>query len=398
MVERDKNHPCVIMWSLGNESGVRANLRRWPPGRARATRRGRSTTRATRRSDVYSRMYPSHEEIEAIGRDGARPSCCASTGTRWVTGLVDWPTTRRCSSATRAARAVSSGSGSTTLCGARRSFAYGGDFGEHARRQLLRRRAGVPRPAPSPGLLELKKVFEPMRITGAGGRMRVETAHVPRPGIPAFRRRIEVGGRGVASGDCGRSLPAAAVADSSCRSCRRGRASRGSRSGARRRHEVARGRIAVLRPKADGSRRAKRPRSGRPAGGSAISGWTYGAHRTTTTNPRSATCRARTDWTGCGAGAVSFPTRGAHRATASQPPAPTRRADSVTSTAMDGGLALWVKIVPDRRWDFPLPRLSAPSVVAAPTASNDSPRPSEAYPDNGSPPGSAPSADRRRRC
>ena len=26
MVERDKNHACVIMWSLGNESGFGANF------------------------------------------------------------------------------------------------------------------------------------------------------------------------------------------------------------------------------------------------------------------------------------------------------------------------------------------------------------------------------------
>ena len=38
-VERDKNHPSVIMWSLGNEAGTGANLERtWPRGSAAATR------------------------------------------------------------------------------------------------------------------------------------------------------------------------------------------------------------------------------------------------------------------------------------------------------------------------------------------------------------------------
>jgi beta-galactosidase len=37
-VERDKNHPCVIMWSLGNEAGTGAISRRWRRGSAAATR------------------------------------------------------------------------------------------------------------------------------------------------------------------------------------------------------------------------------------------------------------------------------------------------------------------------------------------------------------------------
>ena len=47
MAQRDKNHPSVILWSLGNESGLRPQ----PRGRGRlaaptTTRAGRSTTRA----------------------------------------------------------------------------------------------------------------------------------------------------------------------------------------------------------------------------------------------------------------------------------------------------------------------------------------------------------------
>ena len=46
MVERDKNHPSIILWSLGNESGYGPNHEPPPAGSARATRRGRCTTKA----------------------------------------------------------------------------------------------------------------------------------------------------------------------------------------------------------------------------------------------------------------------------------------------------------------------------------------------------------------
>lgn len=71
MVERDKNHPSIIMWSLGNEAGVGRNLA------AMADEiRGRDATRplhyegdqASLDVDVWSRMYASHAEVEAIGQ------------------------------------------------------------------------------------------------------------------------------------------------------------------------------------------------------------------------------------------------------------------------------------------------------------------------------------------
>ena len=69
-VERDKNHPCVVIWSLGNEAGTGRNLaamaqwvRRRDPERP-VHYEGDYTGQYT---DVYSRMYPSLVEVEAIG-------------------------------------------------------------------------------------------------------------------------------------------------------------------------------------------------------------------------------------------------------------------------------------------------------------------------------------------
>lgn len=73
MVERDKHHPSVIMWSLGNESDDGENLaamaewiRQRDPSRPihyEGDRRGLYT-------DVYARMYPALEEIAAWQGDG----------------------------------------------------------------------------------------------------------------------------------------------------------------------------------------------------------------------------------------------------------------------------------------------------------------------------------------
>lgn len=79
MVERDKNHPCIVIWSLGNESGFGENHRKMA-----AWTKGRDDTRLihyerifshectdiykgqkdTECLDVYSRMYPPISWIE----------------------------------------------------------------------------------------------------------------------------------------------------------------------------------------------------------------------------------------------------------------------------------------------------------------------------------------------
>ncbi|ALO98351.1 Beta-galactosidase [Streptomyces hygroscopicus subsp. limoneus] len=81
-VERDKNHPSIVMWSLGNEAGTGSNLAAMSAWvHARDTERpvhyeGDHTGEYT---DVYSRMYASVPEIERIGADGARSALAHCT-------------------------------------------------------------------------------------------------------------------------------------------------------------------------------------------------------------------------------------------------------------------------------------------------------------------------------
>ncbi|WP_329535574.1 DUF4981 domain-containing protein [Streptomyces sp. NBC_01450] len=187
MVERDKNHPSVIMWSLGNESGTGRNLAAMSEWiRARDPRRliHYEGDWSCAYVDVYSRMYASHEEVELIGRREEKPLDDPELDAR-----------RRAMPFIQCeyAHAMGNGPGGLTeyqrlfetyerLQGGfvwewidhglrtqdaegREFFAYGGDFGEtlhdgnFCADGLL-----FPDRSPSPGLLEYKKVIEPVGI------------------------------------------------------------------------------------------------------------------------------------------------------------------------------------------------------------------------------------------
>jgi beta-galactosidase len=75
-VERDKNHPSVIMWSLGNESGSGQNLAamaNWARARDISRPLHYEHDWTVPDVDVYSRMYADHAEVALIGTRSEPP-------------------------------------------------------------------------------------------------------------------------------------------------------------------------------------------------------------------------------------------------------------------------------------------------------------------------------------
>ncbi|GGV30302.1 glycoside hydrolase family 2 TIM barrel-domain containing protein [Streptomyces griseoflavus] len=188
MVERDKNHPSVVMWSLGNEAGTGRGLTAmagWIHGRDPSRPVHYEGDFGCRDTDVYSRMYLSHTDLEraARGLDG---------GTRRRRGLP----VILC----EYAHAMGNGPGGLReyqelferygrLQGGfvwewidhgvehpELGYAYGGDFGEELHDgNFVCDGLVFPDRTPSPGLTEYKKVIEPVRIEAGGtdGTVRV---------------------------------------------------------------------------------------------------------------------------------------------------------------------------------------------------------------------------------
>jgi beta-galactosidase len=186
-IERDKNHPSIIMWSLGNEAGHGQNLaamsaltRERDPGRPVHYEGDWDSGYA----DVYSRMYATHDEVDAIGRlaeprttnpglDEHRRGLpflqCeyAHAMGNGPGGLLEYQQLfeqyPRCQGGF-VWEWIDHGIRARTDKG-REFFAYGGDFGEPLHDEnFVADGLLFPDRTPSPGLVELKAVIAPVRL------------------------------------------------------------------------------------------------------------------------------------------------------------------------------------------------------------------------------------------
>ncbi|HEV3357022.1 MAG TPA: glycoside hydrolase family 2 TIM barrel-domain containing protein [Pseudonocardiaceae bacterium] len=238
MVERDKNHPSIIIWSLGNECGTGDNLAAmadWAHDRDPGRPIHYEGDYDSPYVDVYSRMYATHAEVAAIGL-GEEP----------VTANPNHDAHRRGLPFILCEYAHAMGTGPGGLReyqelferhprnqggfvwewidhGIRQQaqdgtefFAYGGDFGEVVHDgNFVADGLLFPDRQPSPGLIEFGKIIAPVRITPdpRAGTVRVEngydfvdTAHL------AFTWSVATEGIEVESGTL--DLPAVAAGGS----------------------------------------------------------------------------------------------------------------------------------------------------------------------------------------
>ncbi|MCF3145562.1 glycoside hydrolase family 2 TIM barrel-domain containing protein [Streptomyces platensis] len=223
MVERDKNHPSVVLWSLGNECGTGRGL-----SAMAAWMRERDPSRplhyegdpSCADTDVYSRMYADHAEVERIGRRAeaplpdpeldarrrALPFLLCEYGHAMGNGPGGLSEYQRLFERHERCQGgfvwewIDHGLRQQTADG-EVFYAYGGDFGEELHDgNFVCDGLVLPNRMPSPGLLEFKKVIEPVRIEaasegGAAGAVRITNRYdFAGLGHLLFRYVHEVGG------------------------------------------------------------------------------------------------------------------------------------------------------------------------------------------------------------
>lgn len=200
LVERDKNRPSVVMWSLGNECGTGENLgamARWAKFRDPSRLLHYERDWSCQYVDVYSRMYLTHRELELVGRGEEAPFPDGDLDARrrampfilceYVHSMGNGPggIAEYQELFERYPRLAGGftwewfdhGLRARTADG-REYFAYGGDFGEERHDgNFIADGIVFPDGTPSPALHELKKVYQPIGFSRERGRVRVHNKH-----------------------------------------------------------------------------------------------------------------------------------------------------------------------------------------------------------------------------
>lgn len=205
MVQRDRNHPSIIMWSLGNESGAGRNF----TAMYNAIKAIDSTRlvhyegdRNAAYSDVYTTMYTRLNKLEEIGKDaeGKKPHILCEYGHAMGTGpggLTEYQQLMRkyprlqggfiwewCDHGIE-----------TTNDKGEIVYLYGGDYGDFPTNTNFCIDGLVfPDRTPSPGLWEYKKVIEPIvteEVNLAEGEIRINNLYDFR-NLSGVTLRIEV--------------------------------------------------------------------------------------------------------------------------------------------------------------------------------------------------------------
>ncbi|MFD8716600.1 glycoside hydrolase family 2 TIM barrel-domain containing protein [Streptomyces sp. NPDC059629] len=235
-VERDKNHPSVVLWSLGNEAGTGSNLAAmsaWVHARDPERPVHYEGDYSGDYTDVYSRMYSTVPETEQIGTDGSVApllGCTPAQGARQRTKpflLCEY------------AHAMGNGPGAldqyedlvhryprlhggfvwewrdhgilATAPDGTPYHAYGGDFGEVVHDgNFVMDGMMLSDDVPTPGLHEFKAVVQPVRFAFDGGELTVTNLrHSADTCDLRFRWRVEHDGKPVAAGEL--EVPAVAA-------------------------------------------------------------------------------------------------------------------------------------------------------------------------------------------
>ncbi len=227
-VERDKNHPSIVIWSLGNEAGTGSNLAAmsaWVHARDPERPVHYEGDHTGDYTDIYSRMYASVAETEEIGAPGARAAllnCTPAQSARQRTKpflLCEY------------AHAMGNGPGAfdqyealvhtyprlhggfvwewrdhgilATTPDGTPYYAYGGDFGEAVHDgNFVMDGMLLSNDVPTPSLHEYKAVFQPVRFTFDADNVAISNLrHSADTSDLRFCWRVEHDGTPVACGE-----------------------------------------------------------------------------------------------------------------------------------------------------------------------------------------------------